>query len=100
MDNWPRFIGTWKNADPRQLHELHEFVVRSDKTATLTFIYPDGRKQVHETRVVIIGQDPDTIRVQFHVPNGLHSYRFRFQDDNRLEYDDSRDGGRVYVTAN
>jgi hypothetical protein len=68
VDNWPRFLGLWR--DPRASNELREFVVRPDRTATLTFAHPDDRKVVHETRVEVIAQGPDMIRVQFHVPRG------------------------------
>ncbi len=94
VDNWPRFLGLWR--DPGGSNELREFVVRPDRTATLTFVYPDDRKVVHETRVEVIAQGPDTIRVQFHVSNGMYSYPFRFEGDNRLKYDDPRRGAQVY----
>jgi hypothetical protein len=71
-------------------------VVRPDRTAALSFVYPDGRQIVHETRVEIIGQGPDMIRVQFHVQDGMYSYLFRFEGDNRLQYDDPRNGTQIY----
>lgn len=93
-DNWPRFLGPWRNT--KGISELRELVVRPDRTATLTFVYPDERKVVHETRVEVIAQGPEMIRVQFHIPNGMYSYLFRFEGDNRLKHDDPRRGTQFY----
>jgi hypothetical protein len=93
-------IGTW-NRVPRGAGDTdypYRFEFRDDLTAATTRLGSGGHPVRYESRVEILSDQGDTVRLRLRVNAGMYSYTFTLRPDGGLVLDDGR-GGLVFMRA-
>ena len=95
---WSRMIGVWERR-PRGGDDTsypYRFEFRDDLTATTARLGPGGPPVRQESRVEILSDQGDTVRLQLHM--GSYDYTFTLRPDGRLELGDEA-AGLVFTRA-